>query len=200
VSPAVDGDRGPAGRPARLRGLQPPVLFWLTVVWVALWGDLSAFNVLAGFLVAVVVCLVFPLPPLHLHLHLRPLRLCWLILHFLVDVVIASAQVAGTTLQFHRQPRNAVIEVQLRTRSDFVLTVVAEMTSLVPGSLVVEARRSTHTLYLHVLDARDQAGVEKMRREVLALERRVVLAAGTDTDDLPPAPTGDPTRPREGTP
>jgi multicomponent Na+:H+ antiporter subunit E len=200
MSTAPSSDREVSRRTARLRGLQAPVLIWLTVVWVALWGDLSAFNVLAGLLVAAVVCLTFPLPPLRLNLHLRPLRLGWLILHFLADVVIASAQVAWTTLQLRRQPRNAVIEVQLRTRSDFVLTVVAEMTSLVPGSLVVEARRSTHTLYLHVLDARDQAGVDKMRREVFALERRVVLAAGTDTDDLPPGLAAGPTSSREGTP
>ena len=91
---------------------------------------------------------------------------------------VASAQVTWTTLQLRRQPRNAVIEVDLRTSSDVILTVVAEMVSLVPGSLVVEARRSTHSLFLHVLDARDQAGVDRMRAEVLALERRVVLAFG----------------------
>lgn len=168
-------------RPARWRGLQLAPVAWLTVVWVALWGDLSAVNVLGGVLIAAAVCLVFPLPPLRMHLHIRPLRLGWLVLHFLGDVVVASAQVAWTTLQFHRQPRNAVIEVDLRTPSDFVLTVIAEMVSLVPGSLVIEARRSTHTLFLHVLDAKDQAGVDKMRRQVYRLERRVVLALGTET-------------------
>jgi multicomponent Na+:H+ antiporter subunit E len=55
------------------------------------------------------------------------------------------------------------------------------MVSLVPGSLVVEARRSTHTLFLHVLDVGDMAGVESMRSQVLALERRVVLACGAET-------------------
>ena len=164
----------------RRRSLQPWVLVWLTVVWVALWGDLSLLTVVYGVLVAVAVCLVFPLPRIGLELHVRPLHLAWLVMRFLGDVVVASAQVAWTTLQLRREPRNAVIEVQLRTPSDFVLTVVAEMTSLVPGSLVVEARRSTHTLFLHVLDARDQAGVDKMRRDVHALERRVVLALGSD--------------------
>lgn len=170
----------------RLRGLQPGALIWLTVVWVALWGDLSAFNVVSGLLVAAVVCLVFPLPGIRLDLRVRPLRLAWLVLRFLADVVVASAQVAWTTLQFHRQPQNAVIGVQLRTPSDLVLTVVAEMTSLVPGSLVVEARRSTHTLFLHVLDARDQSGADRMRREVLALEQRVILAFGADREATSP--------------
>lgn len=185
MRPTVDrpSDDGSV-RPGRLRGLQLPVIAWLTLVWVALWGDLSAANVLSGLAIALVICLVFPLPPLRMHLHVRPLRLAWLILHFLGDVVAASAEVAWKTLQFHRQPRNAVIEVDLKTRSDFVLTVVAEMVSLVPGSLVVEARRSTHTLFLHVLDARDESGVEKMRAQVFALERRVVLAFGTETEHL----------------
>jgi multicomponent Na+:H+ antiporter subunit E len=171
-------------KPGRLRGLQLPVILWLTLVWVALWGGLSVLNVVSGAIVALAVCLVFPLPPLQLKLHVRPLRLGWLVLHFLGDVVLASVDVAWKTLQFHRQPRNAVIEVDLRTHSDFVLTVVAEMVSLVPGSLVVEARRFTHTLFLHVLDARDTAGVDKMRRQVFALERRVVLAFGAETQQF----------------
>ena len=172
---------------------------WLTFVWVALWGDVSAANVLSGLLIAVVVCLVFPLPHLKMQIHVRPLWLGWLVLHFLGDVVVASAHVAWTTLQFHRQPRNAVIEVNLRTDSDFVLTVVAEMVSLVPGSLVVEARRSTHTLFLHVVDAREPAGADRMRAQVLSLERRVVCALGADTRHLqPPAEVAVSTS-REGT-
>lgn len=185
MSPATDTRRDDAVRPARLRGLQWPVLLWLTVVWVALWGDLSIANVVSGLAVATVVCLAFPLPPLRMHLHVRPLWLGWLVLHFLGDVVRASADVAWKTLQFRRQPLNAVIEVDLRTRSDFVLTVVAEMVSLVPGSIVVEARRSTHTLFLHVLDAGDVAGADKMRSEVFALERRVILALGAGPAEQP---------------
>jgi multicomponent Na+:H+ antiporter subunit E len=163
---------------------------WLAVVWVALWGDLTVANVVSGLIVATIVCLVFPLPPLQLQLHVRPLRLGWLLLRFVGDVVVASAEVAWKTVHFHRQPRNAVIEVDLRTRSDFVLTVVAEMVSLVPGSLVVEARRSTYTLFLHVLDARNAEGVDRMRRQVFALERRVVLAFGADTQHLDEPPGG----------
>lgn len=184
MRPATEPRRPGAPRPGRLRAVQLPVLGWLTLVWVALWGDVSVANVLSGLAVALVVCWVFPLPPLRMNLRVRPVRLGWLVLHFLGDVVAASAQVTWTTVQLHRQPRNAVIEVDLRTRSDFVLTVVAEMVSLVPGSLVVEARRSTHTLFLHVLDARDMAGVHKMRAQVFALERRVVLAFGADTEHL----------------
>lgn len=168
----------------RLGAVQLPVVISLTVIWVLLWGDLSVGNVVGGVLVALVVCVVFPLPPLHMSLRVRPVWLVWLIVRFLVDVVIASVDVAYNVLRFRRQPKNAVIAVTLRTPSDFVLTVVAEMVSLVPGSLVVEVRRSDHTFFLHVLDARDAAGAERMREQVYVLERRVVRAFGAQTDHL----------------
>lgn len=177
-------------RPSRYRALQPGALAWLTVVWVALWGDVSVANIVSGAALGVVVCLVFPLPPVHMRLRVRPLPLLWLVVRFLVDVVVASAEVAWKVLTLRGAPRNAVIEVNLRTPSDFVLTVVGELTSLVPGSVVVEARRSSHTLFLHVLDARDQAGAERMREATLALERRVVLAFGAETEPVEAAGTG----------
>jgi multicomponent Na+:H+ antiporter subunit E len=186
MSPVTKQRRDGSARLARHRSVQPLVIIWLTVVWVALWGDVSFANVVSGAALGVGVCLVFPLPPLRMHLRVRPLRLAWLVVRFLGDVVAASAEVAWKTLQLHRQPRNAVIEVDLKTHSDFVLTVVAEMVSLVPGSLVVEARRSTHTLFLHVLDVGDLRGVERMRNQVFALERRVVLALGAETAHLGP--------------
>jgi multicomponent Na+:H+ antiporter subunit E len=174
------------GRPStpRRRTLQWPVLLWLTLVWTLLWGELAVLTVVSGLVIAIVVCLVFPLPMLAMKVRVRPQWLLWLVLRFLWDVVVASVQVAVKTLQFGRQPRNAVIEVDLHTRSDFVLTVIAQMVSLVPGSLVVEARASTHTMFLHVLDVGDREGAEAFREQVFALERRVVLALGVDTESV----------------
>ena len=174
----------PSPRLGRFGLLQLPVLAWLTVVWVVLWGSLSPLTVVGGFLVAVVACLVFPLPPLRLAVRVRPLALLWLVVRFAVDVVVSSVQVAIVVLRPRRPMRNAVVEVNLRTPSDFVLTVVAEMTCLIPGSLVVEARRSTHTLYLHVLDVGDLEGVERFRQGVLDQETRVVRAIGRQVDHL----------------
>lgn len=200
TSPDQRSEPAVVPRPARWRSLHGVTIVWLTVVWAALWGSLSAVTLVGGVLVAVAVSLVFPLPPVRMGLRVRPHRLAWLVLHFLGDVVVASVHVAWTTLQLHRHPRNAVIEVDLRTSSDFVLTVVAEMVSLVPGSLVVEARRSTHTLFLHVLDARDQAGVDRMRRQVDRLERRVVLAFGAGPRSPRPADPPPPDRSEETSP
>lgn len=191
MSPQLRTRRDGQVRPARYRSLQFPVLVALTVIWVALWGDVSVMTVVGGFVVAVVSCLVFPLPPLRLDVRVRPLWLLWLVVRFAADVVVSSVQVARVVLRPSRPLRNAVVEVNLRTPSDFVLAVVAEMTCLIPGSLVVEARRSTHTLFLHVLDVGDRAGAERFRQSVLDQETRVVRALGRHVDHLddpPPSP------------
>lgn len=176
MSPELRTRRDGSVRPARYRSLQWPVLIWLTLVWMALWRSFTWGNALLGLVVAVLVCLVFPLPPLRMRLVPRPLGLAWLLIRFAWDVVVSSFQVAAVVLRPRRQLRNAVVQVDLTTPSDFVLTVVAEMTSLIPGSIVVEARRSTHTLFLHVLNVRNIADVEKFRRAVLAQEQRVLRA------------------------
>lgn len=165
---------------SRLRSVQPAAVAWLTVLWVALWGDLSIANVVSGSLLGVLVLVVFPLPPLQMAVRIRPIWLAWLALRFLWDVVVASVHVTRLTLDPRGVPKNSVVEVALRTPSDFVLTVVAEMTSLVPGSIVVEARRSSHTLFLHVLDTPDRRAADDMRERTLDLEQRVVRAFGAD--------------------
>jgi multicomponent Na+:H+ antiporter subunit E len=189
MTPLGPSPTGGRERPARYKSLQVTVLVWLTVVWVVLWGSVSLLTVLGGLVVAIVSCLLFPLPPLRLHVRVRPVWLLWLIVRFVADVVVSSIQVARVVLRRRRPLRNAVIEVNLRTPSEFVLTVVAEMTCLIPGSLVVEARRSSFTLILHVLDAEDLAGVERFRQGVLDQEVRVVRALGAHIDHLDEGPS-----------
>jgi multicomponent Na+:H+ antiporter subunit E len=170
-------ERHDAVHPPRWRSVQPMMLVWLTLVWMALWQDISFANVVSGLLIALVVSLVFPLPRLRLAERLHPVHLVILVGRFLFDMVVASFQVAWLTLLFHRQPRSAVMAVRLRSRSDFVMTLVAEMSSLVPGTLAVEARRSTHTVYIHVLDLGDEH-VDRFRERVLAQEDRILRALG----------------------
>jgi multicomponent Na+:H+ antiporter subunit E len=80
------------------------------------------------------------------------------------------------------RPRNAVVGVQLRSRSDFYLTVTAELVALVPGSVVIDARRSSSVLYLHLLDVGREGAIDAARRHVLAVEARVVRAVGSDEE------------------
>ncbi|NUR15368.1 MAG: Na+/H+ antiporter subunit E [Dermatophilaceae bacterium] len=162
----------------RRRGLQPRAVATIALVWVLLWDRVTWGNLVNGILVGLVVTYAFPLPSIEFQGRLRPHRLAWLIVRFVADLVVASWQVMLLAFGNHR-PRNAVIEVQLRSRSDFYLTITAELVALVPGSVVVDARRSTSVLYLHLLDVHDEAGIAAQRAHVLEVERRVVRTFGS---------------------
>jgi multicomponent Na+:H+ antiporter subunit E len=60
--------------------------------------------------------------------------------------------------------------------------MVAEATSLVPGSLVLDLDREGRVMTLHVLPARDLADVERKRSHVLVVEQRLVRAFGSAED------------------
>lgn len=188
MSPVTRIRRDGTVRPARYGSLQVGVIAWLALVWMLLWGNFTLMGLLGGMVVGALVSLSFPLPPLRMNLRVRPVALVWLVVKFHYDIVSASWQVVKAT--FRRRPvTNAVVGVQLRTPSDFVLTIVGEMLTLVPGSVLIEAERSTYTIYLHVFDIDDAQQAEAFRRTAWAQEERVVRAFGRHVDHLhlPPA-------------
>lgn len=151
----------------------------LAVVWVLFWGDLSPANVLSGLLLGLMVMLVFPLPPIEFHGRFRPIAYARLIADLLRDLIRSSVLVAAQAFRIGHRMRNAVIRVELRTRDDFYLTLTTELVSLVPGSLVLEARRTEGVIYLHVMDVRSDADLEQARRDVRDAEARVLRAFGS---------------------
>lgn len=154
------------------------VLLWLTVVWVALWGDLTLANVVIGAFLAVLVTAVLPLPSTPFDGRFRPWGVVLLLAYFLWDVVKASVEVAALAVR-RQPPRGAVIRVRLRSHNDVYLTMVAGMTSLVPGSVVIEAHRITGTLYHHILDVEMHGGLERAHQSVLDQEERILRAFGS---------------------
>ena len=88
-------------------------------------------------------------------------------------------QVAWLAIKPGPPPRTAIIAAKLRTRSDFVLTLVALTISLIPGSLVVEVDRFGSTLYLHVLNTPTQREIRLMRAQIARIERLLVRTLGS---------------------
>jgi multicomponent Na+:H+ antiporter subunit E len=155
------------------------MLVWLTAVWVLLWGDITVANAVAGLGVALLVTTVAPLPRAPFDGRFRPWGVVRLVVRFAWDVLVASAQIAWLALR-GRQPRGAVIRVRLRGHADSYLAATAGMTSLVPGSIVVEAHRLTGTLYIHVFDVALAGGLEQAHRTVMAQEERILRAFASD--------------------
>ena len=156
-----------------------PLLSGMMLVWGALWQDFAIGNLVFGLLISLALVRLFRLPPVILSGRFNLWRAAVFAGAFLRDVTRASFEVVY--LAVFRGPRttSAVITVQLRTESDLLVTFVGHVLTLVPGSYVVEVDRRTSTLYLHVLNVNDEAGVEKARASVMMIEERLIRMMGT---------------------
>lgn len=171
-------------RKERLAGFlnQLPLFLGLVLLWMLLWGDFSWLTLLTGVLLAAVVSAGFYLPAVQLGLRLNPWYAVLYVARLLADIVRGSLAVAWVALAPDYTPSNAIVAVHLRTRSDFILTMTAVSTSIVPGAIVVDVDRVRSTLYLHVLNVRTTEQTDRFKRGVLAEERRLVMAIGSRED------------------
>ncbi|MDR2723161.1 MAG: Na+/H+ antiporter subunit E [Cellulomonadaceae bacterium] len=157
-------------------------LIVLAGVWVLLWGHLSPGTAIAGVIVALVVVAVFPAPRVRGGMTIRPIRLLVLVGHFVVELVTASFQVAWLAIRPAPQPRGGIVAVHMRPAPEVFFAMTSGLSTLVPGSLVVEADPTKAVIYQHVLDLHGSGGAEATRRRTLALEERVLRAFATAED------------------
>lgn len=177
--PVRDPNRGSVRSRIRARIL---TVAFLTVVWVLLWGDVSAANVLGGVAVSAVLIAVTPdrrpaRPGLG---RFRPLAIARLFGFIAVQLVVSNAVVFRVILRRQTEVRSAVVACRLHTDSEPVVTFVANVLSLSPGTIPVELRRDPPVILVHVLDLRHPADI---RRSVAHLERLASEAFGTRSAD-----------------
>lgn len=158
---------------------QLPLLGWLTVVWVGLWGSLTAANVLGGLVVAVLLLVALPLPEVTTRGRVRPLALGRLLAVFAYELVKASLTVVRQVVDPRASIRQAVVAVPVVGTSDQLLTLLADAVSLTPGTLALEIDRELAVLYVHVLDLGGEDGAaEDVRRSIMRMERLILEALG----------------------
>lgn len=176
---------------ARLRW-QPRQVFVLTLVWLVLWGQVNLVTIVGGIAVGTLITVVFPLLPIEWGGRFNPWGTLLLVAHLLKDLAVASFNLA--LFAFGRDmPSPGIVRIDLRSHSDLYQVNTAELVSVVPGTIVVDARQRSRTLYLHVFDMRDPCMHDTVVSDTLALERRVVRALGSraeladlDSHDGPP--------------
>jgi multicomponent Na+:H+ antiporter subunit E len=156
-----------------------PAVLWLTFVWVLLWGTFTPASIVGGVVVAGLVVALFRLPPAADRLPVRPLRLVGLALFLLWDIVVSGAEVSWQVLRYGPGARGAIMEVPLVASSDLVVTVMASALSLTPGTMALQIDHDHDVWYVYALGPRDHADVERARRRVVDMQRRVLAALGS---------------------
>ncbi|MEQ8436725.1 MAG: Na+/H+ antiporter subunit E [Ilumatobacter fluminis] len=156
-------------------------ILWLTVLWILLWGDLSFANVASGIVVALFVLTFARLPRLLRRDDLqtprvRPVALLYFMGFVLVELVKSNLILAWEIITPGSRINNGVVAVPLRTTQPITMMVVANVITLTPGTMTIEAKGDPAVLYVNVLFLHD---VEAVRRDLLHLEELAVKAFGS---------------------
>lgn len=161
-------------------------LVWLTAVWVMLWESLSWANVLGGLMVATLVMASVPSHKVETPVGFRPVAAIRLLGYFLWKLVEASARLTWEIFTPRNKINAAVVCVPLRSRVPGIVTVVANMVSLTPGSVTIEVDTDEMILFIHVLHL---TTLDQEREAVRYLES-LTLAAFPPSEPVGLAPAG----------
>lgn len=154
------------------------LMILLLAIWVLLWGSLTVANVLSGIAVVLLVLVVVPDVKVRLGKPtIRPLAIGRLAVRIITDIFRANWVVTSEILTPQSSVNTAVVKVPLPYCSDGVLTFVANVLSLTPGTMPLEVTRTPPAIYVHILHLHD---LEAVRIDVQALGVLAVRAFGTD--------------------
>lgn len=148
----------------------------LIVFWLLAWGEVSAANVASGIVVAAGLLVAFP--PHRRAVSgpsISPLGATRLVLYVLGQLVPSNVLVTREILSRRTRMRTGVLAYPLEQRSDAVLSLMAHVIALTPGTMTVEATSDPPVLYVHFLLLDD---VAEARRGLARLERLAVAALG----------------------
>jgi multicomponent Na+:H+ antiporter subunit E len=148
----------------------------LIIFWMLAWGHVSVANAASGIVVAAGLLLAFPphrrtVPGRSI----SPVGTARLVLYVLGQLVPSNVLVAREVLSRRSRIRTGVLAYPLEQRSDAVLSLMAHVIALTPGTMTVEATSDPPVLYVHFLLLDDLA---EARRTLARLERLAVAALG----------------------
>jgi multicomponent Na+:H+ antiporter subunit E len=158
---------------------------WLILIWVLLWGTISAANILSGLAIALVITVLLPLPPVPVEGRLHPVPLLRLIVTVTCYLVVSSIQVAALALKPGPPPLTAVLRAHLAVKSDLVLALAVNIINLTPGTVALEIDQARRMVYVHVLDVGSDRTVKRFYRQIAGLEKLLVASFERDADWKP---------------
>jgi multicomponent Na+:H+ antiporter subunit E len=161
------------------------VLCWLMLVWILLWGNVSAANILSGLAIALLITLLLPLPAVPVEGRLHPLSLLRLIITVFYYLALSSVQVAWLAVKPGPPPLSAVLRAHVAVKSDLVLALAVNIINLIPGSIVLEIDQARRMLYVHVIDVGSERAVSRFYKQVAEVERLLISTFERETDWRP---------------
>jgi multicomponent Na+:H+ antiporter subunit E len=152
-----------------------PTNLLIALAWGVASGDFSASNLFLGFVAGFIALYAFDVVSGDEGYHRRTLAVIGLAGYFIYDLVASSVQVAWAVLFPGPMIKPLFVEVELDATSDMAITLIANLTTLTPGTLSVDVSPDRKRLLIHAMFADDpQSVVDAVKKGLEPRVRRVV--------------------------
>ena len=142
--------------------------------WVALTGDASIANSLTGFAIGFGVLWVANRSDQSTPYFARFGNTIRLFFFFVWELVVATLRVAIDILTPRHRMRPAILAVPVEVESPAELTLLANIVTLTPGTLILDVSPDQKTIYVHSMYANDiDESRQSIRNGLASLVRKV---------------------------
>ena len=135
----------------------------LTIIWVALTGSFAYLNFIFGFLVSFFVMWIISDDSADMKYFTIAFKIIGFFFYFLYEFFKATIQVALEVMTRKFQMKPGIIKMPLDAKTDLEITILANMISLTPGTLVLDVSEDKKVMYIHGMYMEDK---EKFVKEI----------------------------------
>lgn len=144
-------------------------------VWLAVSGSVTPANILFGLIVsALALGLIRHQIPKGGRHRLRPVRVLSLLMLFFKELALSAWKVAVMVTRPKLDVQPGIFAYPLRLKTDFEITLLANLITLTPGTLSVDVSEDKTTLYVHAIDC---SNIEAAKNDIRnGFEKKIMEA------------------------
>lgn len=144
----------------------------LAFVWLALSGNFSLANTLFGFLMSFAIMWIISLNSENRKYFRIAPKMISFVFFFLAELTKANIQVAIEVMTPKSTMKPGIVRYPLEAKTDFEITLLANLISLTPGTCSLDVSTDRKVLYIHSMYIEDK---EKFIKEIQnGFERRLL--------------------------
>ncbi|HRO41858.1 MAG TPA: Na+/H+ antiporter subunit E [Flavipsychrobacter sp.] len=128
----------------------------LTLIWVALTGVFNYINLIIGFVISYFILWIISRNSEDRRYFTIAIKIVGFFFFFLWEMLRANWQVAYEVVTSNLHMKPGIVKIYLEAKTDLEITLLSNLISLTPGTLVIDVSDDKKVMYVHGMYLQDK--------------------------------------------
>lgn len=128
----------------------------LTLIWITLTGTFTYINLFIGFIISFFILWIISRNSEDNRYFTIAFKIVAFFFFFLYEMLKANMEVTYELMTFHLHMKPGIVKIELEARTDLEITLLSNLISLTPGTLVVDVSDDRKVMYVHGMYLEDK--------------------------------------------